>query len=359
MSTEKSTLRWMIELFAWISLGVILLGGPVAWVLWSSKRLDSNLYVVRNAEWAGAAIEVTVGEQSTAWGWIHNFRAEKLSWFPKTGLAPLERTFGRLPTYRETVTEMHAVRLHQAEISPAHLKRLQQLLQLGCRFKLETVNLASSGIDAATVAEIGGCKDLKMLNLENCPVTDAMLASLARCGALKSLDLGGSKVTGEGLGVLASLKGLIRLNLRNVRLRPEVAARSFAVFADLEELDLGATAVDDQVCREIARIPRLIRLSLDGTKVGDAGVAALARPSPLVYLDLSGTAVTDVGAAKLAALPQLSHLKLARTGITGKTLEALAALPLLRWLDLRECPGVSAESIAALQKKCPDLTILR
>lgn len=359
MSTEKSTLRWMIELFAWISLGVILLATPIAWIHWSSKRLDPNYYAVRNAEWFGVSTDISTSYRFTAWGWIRDFRSQSLSWLPRTGLAPTERLFGRLPTWRDKLDDMHSLRLSQRELSPEHQIRLQKLLQVGGKFRLKTVNLTNTGIDAATMKALGECKDLSILELKNCPVEDAMLPPLARCGALKFLDLGGTKVTGEGLGALVSLRELSRLNLRKAPLRSAAVARRFSAFKDLEDLDLGDTAVDDQVCRDIARLPRLARLSLDGTNVGNVGAVELASIRSLVYLDLSGTAVTDAGAMALDVMPQLSHLKLNRTGITEKTLEAIAAAPQLRWLELHDCAGVSEEAIAALQKKRPELTIQR
>lgn len=358
MSTEKSTLRWMIELFAWITGTLVLLTAPVAWIAWSSKRPDPNLYVVRNAEWAGVEIEIQTDWHSTPWGWIRSFREEKLGWLPRTGLAPLHRTFGRLPTWKDRLTHISAIRVSQPEISPEHLVRLQRLLQVGGKFHLATVNLANSGIAATTLQPLGECPELQILNLENCRVTDAMLASLAPCRQLKSLDLKGTRVTGEGLKTLSLLPELAQLNLQNCPLLPG-ATRHLAGMASLQGLDLGGTAVDDQGCRDLAGLKKTTRLGLAGTQVGDAGAMELATLSSLVHLDLSGTAISDAGAMALARLPQLSHLNLARTRITGKALAALAAAPLLRWLDLHDCPGVFPEAIETLRQQRPDLMVLR
>ncbi len=356
MSSEKSTLRWMIELFAWISLAAILLAMPVAWLVWSSKRVDPNLYAVRNAEWAGAQIDLSAESSDTPWGRICRFRSEHLGWLPHTGVAPFHRF--NLPTWRDNLVSLSAVRLSQREISPEHQLRLHKLLRIGGRFHLKTVNLANSGIDAMTLQALAECPELQTLSLENCPVTDPMLAFLAPCNHLETLDLTGTKVTGDGLAVLRRMPKLVLLNLRKTALQP-TATRHLGWLGSLQELDLGGTAIGDLSCRDLAGLKSLVRLSLDGAKVGDTGVAELASLKSLVYLDLSDTAVTDAGASALASLPQLSHLKLSRTSITSRTLEALAAVPLLHNLDLRGCAGVSEKAVAALQKRHPDLHVWR
>ncbi len=86
---------------------------------------------------------------------------------------------------------------------------------------------------------------------------------------------------------------------------------------NLQELNLGCTAVTDAGLNHLKELSELRRLYLEGcTDVTDAGLARLKGLTKLEELDLFLTRVTDAGLANLAGLTQLRRLDLRAAKVT-------------------------------------------
>lgn len=95
-----------------------------------------------------------------------------------------------------------------------------------------------------------------------------------------------------------------------------------------------APSLDNRVCSQLAKIPKLERLSLSNSQVDDEGVAELSKIKSLKVISLDGTKVTPASAKLLAKLEELIHLSLADTAIDDSAMKHIAKLRKLRWLDL-------------------------
>jgi cysteine-rich repeat protein len=89
--------------------------------------------------------------------------------------------------------------------------------------------------------------------------------------------------------------------------------------------------------------------SSPGTPLEAPALAALAvAAAEIVDLNLAGTALDDAGLKAIGALPAATHLRLARNRLTDGALADLAALPALAYLNLYGNAGITDGGIAAL-----------
>ena len=95
--------------------------------------------------------------------------------------------------------------------------------------------------------------------------------------------------------------------------------------ADVVELVLARSAVDDAALSSIARFPALVRLDLRATQVTDAGLAALAGHATLAELVLAQTKLSDASVDVLLGLPQLAKVALWNSGVSPAGLARLRA----------------------------------
>jgi len=90
-------------------------------------------------------------------------------------------------------------------------------------------------------------------------------------------------------------------------------------------------------------------VSSPGTPLDAAALAALAAASAqIVDLNLGGTALDDAGLKAIGPLPAATHLRLARNRLTDLGVADLAALPALEHLNLYGNAGITDDGIAAL-----------
>ena len=106
-----------------------------------------------------------------------------------------------------------------------------------------------------------------------------------------------------------------------------------------------------------AAAAEIVDLNLAGTALDDAGLAAIGELAAATHLRLARNRLTDSGLAALAALPQLTHLNLyGNSGVTDAGLVLLAASGSLRELYVWQT-GVSAEGVAQLRAQRPELIV--
>jgi len=98
---------------------------------------------------------------------------------------------------------------------------------------------------------------------------------------------------------------------------PALAALAAAA-AEIVDLNLAATALDDSDLRAIGALPAATHLRLARNELTDDALAALASSPQLAHLNLYGNAgITDRGVDALAGLRALRQVFLWQTGVTG------------------------------------------
>jgi hypothetical protein len=147
-----------------------------------------------------------------------------------------------------------------------------------------------------------------------------------------------------------------------VRLVDECVEEALPYLCELRRLrgvGLSHPSMTDAHLRTICGLPQLRVLTLDGSSVTDAQMKLVTRALGLKSLSFTGTAVTDVGLAEVGKLHGLEMLRMDATNITDVGLRRLEKLGGLTVLDLRNCPGVTAQGVARLRKALPDCRIIR
>jgi hypothetical protein len=91
----------------------------------------------------------------------------------------------------------------------------------------------------------------------------------------------------------------------------------------------------------------------------DALLAELCEIPPVEGLSFDDSDVTDAGMAAIGALKGLKYLRLGKTGVTDAGLRRLERMSSLELLRLVDCPGVTDEGVARLQKALPECKIWR
>jgi serine/threonine protein kinase len=146
---------------------------------------------------------------------------------------------------------------------------------------------------------------------------------------------------------------------------------------NLEELELKATAVNDQSMQKLVKLPKLRNIRLDYCKgITDSGIKTLLQVKTLSDFGLVGTSVTSLSASALASMPCLRSLYLSDTRVdragvlkicSSPSLQELeitndfmtadfikklrADFPLIRFNDM---PSGAQEMAAAAQKACDE-----
>ena len=106
-----------------------------------------------------------------------------------------------------------------------------------------------------------------------------------------------------------------------------------------------------------AAAAEIVDLNLAGTALDDAGLAAIGELAAATHLRLARNRLTDGSLASLATLPQLTHLNLyGNSGVTDAGLASLAASGSLRELYVWQT-GASAEGVAQLRAQRPELVV--
>jgi uncharacterized membrane protein len=102
-----------------------------------------------------------------------------------------------------------------------------------------------------------------------------------------------------------------------------------------------------QVSQEDARL--VVTVNSPGTALPEASLAALAAAAAeIVDLNLGNSDLDDGELASIGALPNVTHLRLARNRLTDASLPALAALPRLEHVNLYGNVGVTDAGLDAL-----------
>ena len=249
--------------------------------------------------------------------------------------------------------------------------------------RLAMLDFSYCTFDAAATAEVAELRTLKALHLTGTGHSISLGRQNKVLGNLRLLDLSETKLRDDDIRpLLASYPALRSLRLRSTN----TTDRALVLFADmpqLEEIDLGQTAVTGAGFRsaaagcqlktllipktgdlgtpadhfgravsyidmmeqhpptskevnldDLSALPRLRRLDVSGAVIMSGN--ANRRWRELEWIALSGSSLDDASAANLGEAPKLTHMGIADTAVTDAGLVTLfRRYPTLRCLDLR------------------------
>jgi hypothetical protein len=115
---------------------------------------------------------------------------------------------------------------------------------------------------------------------------------------------------------------------------------------------------DDSLMDHIGRLHHLQWLGIYQRNVTDSELASIAGLADLRSLTLGNSRITDAGLASIAGLPNLQRLYIEYSQITDAGLVRLSGLKHCRRVYIRG-RKVTPAGIAAMQAKCPWMTIFR
>jgi hypothetical protein len=98
---------------------------------------------------------------------------------------------------------------------------------------------------------------------------------------------------------------------------------------------------------------------LKGKKTTDEVLASVRVFPKLIILDVRDASVTDKGLKHLAGLPKLRILRLFNLPVTDAGILAIKDCKSVTWVEIKDCPKVTAKGIAALKKAMPKCAINR
>ena len=196
------------------------------------------------------------------------------------------------------------------------------MIHVGRLTHLKRLNLFTSRVTSAGLAQVGNLHELEDLGILNIVLTDADLAHLGRCTKLPWLYLSGRQITNKGLAHLANMRGLKILSLFDTSVTTLEPIRGLT---QLNQLAIAGSRIEDNGLEPVAGFTNLQVLNLSRTGVGDAGIRHLSTLSNLAQLTLEQTKVGDASVGLLFELPMLHSVDLHQTEVTDAGLLALAA----------------------------------
>jgi len=107
----------------------------------------------------------------------------------------------------------------------------------------------------------------------------------------------------------------------------------FIILSDVVSVDLRMALVDEDLLKELCRLPKLELLQI-GPRVTDEALRFIGQINQIDSLYLTGPVVTDDDLVHLSGLTRLVDLGLEETSVTGDGLKYLVKLPNLEHLDL-------------------------
>lgn len=248
---------------------------------------------------------------------------------------------------------------------------------------LRRFEIGSTNITDAALEGIGALHSLEALRIRyNANITDAGIAHLSLLTKLKRLVLENLEITGSTLAMLKSKlveltfsecfhldpRMLLACGFKDTLSLLRIRKCAFYThgatpmglpdFARLSLLDLSETQSEWYPLDEENMSESVCTLSLAYTATSETDLMKLAHWTRLRSVDLSGKQhTTDAVLSVLCRALPLMWLKLDSTAVTGKGIFELVGNPHLRYLSIRDCPAVDAESIRLARRVRPDLAI--
>ncbi|MDA8745601.1 DUF1570 domain-containing protein [Rubripirellula amarantea] len=157
--------------------------------------------------------------------------------------------------------------------------------------------------------------------------------------SLRQICFAGCEITSSGLRTLERLDHLQWLDLSRSKIDSAAVMRLAPRPAELEQLSLEATQIDDAVASWLTKLNNLHELDLSWTRIGDETVRAINDDAPIETLWLTGSKVTDDSIEKIAKMKRLESVDVQRTSVSHQGLTRLKELRprlAINPLELRE-----------------------
>lgn len=288
---------------------------------------------------------------------------------------------------------------HQQKITPQSFRSLAKFT------KLKSLVLSDSAFNDECASYLGESRSINKLNLSGTALSDRGLAFLTKI-PLDDLNMESTNVTNQGMKSVVLMRGLRRVSVAHTNVDNEGLKQISKL--PLRCLRVESTNVDDDGMKSLSGNNTLERFYCESTSIGEAGLRQIASCKitdlsldgcrnvddhcidfitktwpDIVSLSISDTQITGSGGrfvwrlkrlrelkmntikltdediAPIVGLYKLEKITLRESLITDKTMELLTRLPKLRKIELTKCSGVTDNGVRALQKKLPDITIVR
>lgn len=247
---------------------------------------------------------------------------------------------------------------------------------------LTGLNVAFTEMSDEGVKQLAKMQTLNALNLDSCPVGDVAARWIAKLKKLTSLtladtdvgnegvenlargakelvhlDLGHTLVDDEGVAYLKTFKFLKSLSLDSRLVTDTGVVAAICDLRDLETLDLFAANVTDVTTAAFRNLNKLKSLEMCGGNITDVGVARISSfCTQLETLNLGqNSGVTNDGATEISRLKHLMQLNLTGSRVTDTGVRSLTSLKNLTTLAVKDCRGVTKESVTYLKTNLPRL----
>ena len=189
---------------------------------------------------------------------------------------------------------------------------------------------------------------IREVNLHQDSASDESLQLACKIPTLMRLTVwDGGKIASATWKELVELKSLIALDITSPSFGDE-AVECLLGLPDLEDLDLGTTAVSDKGVERLLTEKQWLQLRFDGEQYSDEALKHLEHQVRLDALWLSSTRISSQGLAAIGESKRLTLLDITHTPLQdGDLRAALSKLEHLETLDLQET-GVSDEFLPGL-----------
>ena len=184
---------------------------------------------------------------------------------------------------------------------------------------LACLTLSNKEISKVGLQAIDRLKGLETLNVESTGIDDAAIAQL-RLPNLKNLDLKGNAITDASLGAMGvSFPSLKCLSLRDTKVTDSGIAQLLKG-AKITNLDLSETNISDQSLKELQAVPQLSNLKLTSARISSVGLMHLTQIPALRSVGLCETKIGDEALPALIQLRSLTFLNINHTNISAQGL---------------------------------------
>ncbi|KAG1679099.1 hypothetical protein FOA52_000454 [Chlamydomonas sp. UWO 241] len=260
---------------------------------------------------------------------------------------PLQCGWGSL-----TVAILQSVVARLGEGDVKHVRRVCRHWRSVADANLES--LTPSDLQARTL--VARFPNLRALHLTHCAnIRNRSLMIISGAGLkLHTLSLGDDSVaarpwvTNEGLACIAHMTSLTSLHLHDCNGVTNNGLLALAGLHRLSTLSLkGCRKLTSGAFEALQGHSGLTHLNLHGCRVTDKGLAPLVSLG-LVSLQLGNTRVRDEGLSYLAQITTLRELHFDHENLTDVGVAQLSTLTQLESLALRDCAGVSGDSLSVL-----------
>ncbi len=236
------------------------------------------------------------------------------------------------------------------KLNPVFLKSLKDYKAL---IRIEFSD-PTQEIDGAIIDSLASPPDLTQLSLAHCRFFQTAKERFRSFSSLNSFSVGWSNLTDVDFQYLDKMKRLVSLSVDGCPVTGEFLD-SLACQTVLIDLSMvRCTRLESRYLKLLSKFQCLEKLSLDDNRITAATIKALSSAPRLKTLSLAGCRIQPSALPSLSSLTRLENLSLRRTLVTD---EVLAHLPSkLKLLELSK-NDLTDESLAAFQKKFPDLNI--